>query len=115
MARTEDEKVDENKLRAFQDKVYQMAREEFGTDDEGKSNNVTVFCLDRTRYWPMHWFPVPYDFDPLPPEEEERVLEARLTNLSLATEEITRHLKMREFHKRLYKGKVDEKARRPEV
>ena len=83
MARTEDEKVDENKLRDFQDKVYQMAREEFGTDDEGKSNNVTVFCLDRTRYWPMHWFPVPYDFDPLPPEEEERVLEARLTNLRI--------------------------------
>lgn len=86
--------VDVEKLRDFEEKVYRMAREEFGTDDEGKSNKVQVFCLDRSRHWAMHWFPVPYDHKAKTVEEKERILNNLLVNLSMATEAVDTHLKL---------------------
>lgn len=93
--------VDVEKLRDFEEKVYRMAREEFGTDDEGKTNKVQVFCLDRSRYWPQHWFPVPYDHKAKTVEEKERILSALLTNLSMATEAMDIHLRLMRDERRL--------------
>lgn len=100
-----DDLVDVEKLRDFEEKVYRMAREEFGTDDEGKVNKVQVFCLDRSRYWPQHWFPVPYDHKAKTVEEKERILSCLLTNLSMATEAMDTHLKLMGFDRRLEEKK----------
>lgn len=94
-----DDLVDLEKLRAFQDKIYKMARQEFGTDDEGKINKVSIICVDRSRYWPMHWFPVPYDHKAKTEEDLETILRALLTNVSIAADEMRIHLDIERYRK----------------
>lgn len=89
-----DDLINVEKLRDFEEKIYRMAREEFGTDDEGKTNKVQVHCLDRTRHLPQHWFPIPYDHKAKTVEEKERIMNNLLVNLSMATEAVDIHLKL---------------------
>ena len=100
-----DDLVDQNKLSEFHDKVYAMARKEFGTDDEGKINKVSVILVDRSRYWPMHYFPVPYDHKAKTEEDKELILDRLLTNMKIATEALDIHLKCMRDERRLAKRK----------
>ena len=102
--------VDLEKLAAFEEKVYKMARQEFGTCDEGKINKVAVKLIDRSRYWPMHYFPIPYDHKAKTVEEKDRILELLLTNLSMATDAVDTHLKIMRDERRLEAKKAEKKA-----
>lgn len=91
--------VDPKKLAEFANKVDKMALEEFGLDDCG-GYRVTVRVLDRSRHWPMHWFPVPYEHKTESIEELDKCLDRYLTNLSIATEEMDKYLKTRAYEVR---------------
>ena len=95
-----DDLVDVEKLRAFEDKVYKMARKEFGTDDEGKINKVQVHLVDRTRYRPEHWFPIAYDHKAKTEAAREELLRNLLINLGLSTDAVKLHLDLERMSKR---------------
>ena len=105
-----DDLVDQKKLAAFQDKVYKMAREEFGTDDEGKINKVQITCLDRTRFRGVQYFPVPYDHKAETAEEREEILSKLLINLGIATSEVKIYIDL-ERHDRTVRARKEEKKR----
>jgi hypothetical protein len=103
--------VDQDKLAAFADKVYEMARKEFGTCDEGKINKVSVMLVDRSRCWPMHYFPVPYDHKAKTAEEKERILDHLLTNAKIATDELHTHMKIMQDERRMAAKKAEGKKK----
>ena len=105
-----DDLVDQNKLAAFQDKVYKMAREEFGTDDEGKTNKVNVTCLDRTRFRGVQYFPVPYDHKAKTAEDREEILSKLLINLDIATTEMKIYIDL-DRHERTVRARKEEKKK----
>lgn len=93
--------VDPKELAEFWEKVYQMAREQFGTDDEGKTSKVKVILIDRSRYEPFHYFPIPYS-DPARVTTEveyDKITETLLTNLKMATDALNTHISCKKYHK----------------
>ena len=95
------DKVDEKKLREFEARLQAEARKLFGTDEEGKTPKVVVTCLDRSRYWPMHFQPVPYDHDHRSSIEElEECNRLRMLNLSIAWRDFESGQRSLEFVKR---------------
>ena len=97
-----DDLVDLNKLAEFENKIYQMAVEEFGVND-CQMNKVSVICVDRSRNRPLHYFQVPYDHKANTEEEKDLVLDRLLTNLSIATEAMESYLKIKRLDARMVK------------
>lgn len=87
----------DDEIRKFRDKVQDMADKEFGVDDEGDSS-VEVIIVDRTRYEPMHYWPVPYSHRG--PKEAKAALEAVVYNDSIASEDLHRQLRGEEYRAR---------------
>ena len=93
--------VNQKELTEFWDMVHQMARERFGTCDEGKINKVKVILLDRSRYEAFHYFPIPYS-DPArvtTEAEYDKITETLLTNLKMATDALNTHISCKKYHK----------------
>lgn len=97
--------VDLEELGKFGDELYQLARKKFGTDDEGKTSKVQVILLDRTRYQPMHYFPIAYDHKVTTEEELEKIQRDLMTNLSMACDAVRCFLDIRRSEKQLRQQK----------
>lgn len=92
-----DDLVDLDKLADFENKIYAMAKEEFGTDD-CLTQKVSVICVDRSRNQPLHYFQVPYSHKAKTEEEKDIILDRLLSNLSIATEAMENYLKIKRFN-----------------
>lgn len=95
----DDDLLDQKKLGDFLDKVYKMADKLFGTDDDGDSR-VQIIVVDRTRFWPMHYFPISYDHKVTTIGELEKINDDRMTNLAMAIEQVKVHLKTRGYEEK---------------
>jgi hypothetical protein len=82
--------VNEEKLAAFHDKVYDLACRTFGVDQDDDCA-VSVKVIDRTRYEGGHWFPVPYEPKAKTPDEKAAVEAALLDNLAQAVDALSRY------------------------
>lgn len=79
------DKIDQAAVRKFLNRVQKEALKEFGTDEEGKTPKLVIEGLDRTRCWPMHFQPVPYDHDHQSSIAElEEGQQLRMLNLAIA-------------------------------
>jgi hypothetical protein len=93
--------VDPQELGEFWEKVHGMAREQFGTCDEGKINKVKVILIDRSRFEAFHYFPIPYS-DPARVTTEveyDKITDTLLSNLRMATEALTTHIQCKKYHR----------------
>jgi hypothetical protein len=82
--------IDEEKLAAFEDKIYDLACRTFGVDQDDDCA-VSVKVIDRTRYEGGHWFPVPYEHKAKTPDEKAAVEAALLDNLAQAVDALSRY------------------------
>lgn len=81
--------LDEKKVDAFISKVNDLARREFGIDEDGDPA-VEVIVVDRTRFWSLQYQQTRYDHKPMTPAEREWDEIALFLNLSTATSAVQR-------------------------
>lgn len=55
---------------------------------------IDFLIVDRTRYRPIQYFPVPYDHDDAPKKETYETMNSLLTNLDMASREVRLFLKV---------------------
>ncbi len=87
--------VDKAELEKVYEDIHQLLQERFGNDDSDDPN-VEFILINRERYWPMHYRPVPYDH-----KEPRLALEMALMNLSIASDAVDVMLKMQRYDERL--------------
>jgi len=82
--------LDERKVAAFHDKIYDLACRTFGVDQDGDCA-VSVKVIDRTGNEDGHWFPVPYEHKAKTPDEKATVEAALLDSLAQAVDALSRY------------------------
>lgn len=90
--------LEQKKLAAFVEKVYALAEKTFDKDEDGDLP-VNVLVVDRTRYYPHHWFDIPYDHKAHTTEEKDEIVRLCMINVRMATEALERAFKLRELDK----------------
>lgn len=101
--------VDKDKLEQAYDDIQALLLEQFGVDQD-LDGNVEFILIDRQRYWPMHYQPVPYDH-----KEPRRALEMALMNLQIAADAVDVMLRIQRYDERLKmeccEGKMPEEGK----
>jgi hypothetical protein len=82
--------LDERKVAAFHDKIYDLACRTFGVDQDNDPA-ISVKIIDRTRYEGRYWFQVPYAHKAKTPDERAAVEAALLDNLAQAVDALNRY------------------------
>lgn len=100
--------VDQVAFGKFWDKVYDMACQEFGIDEDGDAR-VTIQLLDRSRFWPLHYMPVRYEHKVATIEELDKEMSTHFTNLGLAMDSLQTHLRTRQYEIRRIEKQNDAK------
>ena len=105
-----DNKIPKEKLEAFWDKVYRMAQEEFGVDED-ETPPVQIRIIDRTRYWPEHFIHMRMDHafgDRMTDEFFEEEMSKASCNLGMVSDTISTLSKMRRFERMEEQKKLEE-------
>ena len=89
-------------MEQFHAVIYSLIEAKWGADPDG-DRPIQYKLVDRTKYWPLHYFPIPYGHDDGKREEE---FDNAMTNLSMAMEAIRTTDVMVERH-------IDRKAKIP--
>jgi hypothetical protein len=71
---------------------------------------INWVLIDRTRFEPLHFAPVPYHHKATTAEEREEVFDATLFNLQIASDRVYTTLKIRAHRRREEKAKLGKKA-----
>jgi hypothetical protein len=100
-----DDLVDLEQLGKFGDELYQLSRKRFGTDDEGKTSKVQVHLLDRTRYQPMHYFPIAYSHKAESEEDLDKIQRDLISNLQQAADAVRCFIDIRRDQQQLARSK----------
>lgn len=79
--------------------VDKLVKTTFGVDADGDPP-VDVYCVDRTRYEPWHWFNVPYEHKAKTDAQMDEIEDAVLINLRMAMDAFDRFHTTKEFRRR---------------
>lgn len=75
---------------------------------------IDIKLIDRTEFEPLHYQPVPYPHKAVSDEAMEKVLEAELLNLKIASTAMSTGIAIRDHRRRVKKDEEAKKAKRLE-
>lgn len=92
----------------WRNSLYAAAKLEFGIDQDGDCP-VDIKVIDRTKYWPDHYWLIPYDHRAKTASDLDKIEELLGRNLDQALEA---YRKFREYRKRKAEDAVDRDNKR---
>lgn len=84
--------VTDEDMTRFHEVMDAIIQAKWGSDPDG-DRPINYILIDRTKYWPMRYSPVPYAHVGCPQGERLEAFREKLANLNSATEDVDRHLR----------------------
>ena len=103
-----DDLLDEKKVGEFWDKCYELAGKTFELDCDGDLP-VQVKVLDRTRFQPSHYLPIPYDHKAASIKELNEIGDRLTKNVQIAIEALQSYYQCREYEEKRINVEIQRK------
>ena len=84
--------LDPKLVDTFLSEVYKLTKKRFGVDEDGDPP-LDIHFIDRTKYWPLHYEPVPYDHKAKTQADHDDIMGALTHNLTTALDAMSGHRK----------------------